>query len=83
MAASNELRIMRRGGDLFFNHVYDDTILMIQVTHECLADVFGSEGAPDQDVKTLQANLSAIVKVATEKALRGEASPIRVTVADF
>jgi hypothetical protein len=83
MVASNGLPIMRRGGDLFFSHVLGYTILMVQVTHECLADVFGSGGSPDEDEIALKANLIEITRMATEKTLRGETSPIQVTVVDF
>ena len=75
MTASNEMPI--------FNHLHAETILMVQVTHECLADVFGSDGSADQDLKALRGNLEAILKVVDAKSLRTKTSRIAVTGDDF
>ena len=83
MTASNEMPILRRDGDLFFNHLRAETILMVQVTQECLADVFGSDGSAHQDLKALRDNLEAILKVVDAKSLRIKTSRIAVTGDDF
>jgi hypothetical protein len=56
---------------------------MVQVTGECLADVFGSDGSREGDDAALQANTKRILAVVEIKARRGASSPIQVLTTDF
>ena len=75
--------ILRRGGDLFFNHLWDGRIFMVQVTRACLVDVFRSDGTADGDDAALLANLQRILAVAGVRVCQGARSPVRISEADF
>jgi hypothetical protein len=75
--------ILRRGGDLFFNYVWDEQIFMVQVTRECLEDVFGSDGSREGEEAALRANMKSILAIAETKARHGDKSPIQVLTTDF
>jgi hypothetical protein len=75
--------ILHRDGDSFFNYEIGGSTYQVQVTHECLADTFGSEGGIDNDEGALLDNLQAIVDVATKKVASGATSPVQVTQSDF
>ncbi|OJB35407.1 hypothetical protein BGV48_00330 [Burkholderia ubonensis] len=68
---------------MVFNHHIGGKSFQVQVTHECLGDVFGSDGTREGDEKALSENLIRIAEVAMAKALAGSASPILVTNTDF
>ncbi|AOK61952.1 hypothetical protein WM29_22735 [Burkholderia ubonensis] len=74
---------LRRDNDLVFNQLIGETTFQVQVTHECLGDVFGSDGTREGDEKALSENMARIAEVATAKALSGAASPILVMNTDF
>jgi hypothetical protein len=83
MTNSHGFPILRRGNDLVFNHLNGDAALQVQVTHECLGDMLGSDGSQEGDEKALLENLDRIVAIATEKARLGANSPILVKRSDF
>jgi hypothetical protein len=83
MNSSWTLPVLRLEGDLFFNHRIINKTFRIQVTHECLADVFGSDGSLTGDNRALQVNLQRIVATATRKMMTGMNSPLTVLRSDF
>ncbi|SAL20257.1 hypothetical protein AWB70_01024 [Caballeronia cordobensis] len=83
MNALPQRPVLRLEGDLFFNQLIADKTFRIQVTHECLADVFGSDGSLTGDNRALQVNMQRIVTVATQKIMTGMKSPVKVLRADF
>ncbi|AXF20507.1 hypothetical protein CUJ89_08460 [Burkholderia pyrrocinia] len=74
---------LRRDSDLVFHHQIGSKTFQVQVTHECLGDVFGSDGTREGDEKALSTNMSQIARIATAKALAGAESPLLVTNSDF
>ncbi|MCA8198312.1 hypothetical protein [Burkholderia vietnamiensis] len=74
---------LHRDNDLVFNHLVGDKTFQVQVTHECLGDVFGSDGTREGDEKALSENLAQIGQVATQKARAGASSPIFIMRTDF
>lgn len=75
--------ILRRSGDSFFNYIRGDQIFMIHVTHECLADVFGSDGSKEKDEAAIRANFHRITNIANAKIQAGASSPVHVLNSDF
>ena len=83
MDSSRKLPVLRLEGDLFFNHRIINRTFRIQVTHECLADIFGSDGSLTGDTRALEVNFQKIVAMATRKTMTGMNSPIKVLRSDF
>ncbi|VXB23696.1 conserved hypothetical protein [Burkholderia sp. 8Y] len=83
MNAPPLLPVLRLEGDLFFNQRIARKTFRIQVTHECLADIFGSDGSLAGDNRALLVNLQRIVSMATRKVMTGMNSPVKVLRADF
>ncbi len=83
MNGKPQLPVLRLDGDLFFNQRLANKTYRIQVTSECLADIFGSDGSLEADVRALQGNIQLIVTIATHKIMAGTNSTIRIRCADF
>jgi hypothetical protein len=83
MNAPPQLPVLRLEGDLYFNQRIASKTFRIQVTRECLGDVFGSDGSFTGDNQALQVNFQRIVSMATGKVMTGMNSPIKVLRADF
>ncbi|MDR5765006.1 hypothetical protein QCE49_27835 [Caballeronia sp. LZ008] len=78
-----QLPVLRLEGDLFFTQRLANKTYRIQVTSECLADIFGSDGSLEADIRALQGNIQLIVTIAARKIMVGTKSPIRIRCADF
>jgi hypothetical protein len=83
MSSPSGFPILHRGGDSFFDYLIRGTMFQIQVTHECLEDVFGSQGGSADDEAALLDNLQQIVDVVTRKVEAGARSPVQVLKIDF
>jgi len=83
MTAPPQLPVLRLDGDIFFKQRIVNKTFRIQVTHECLIDIFGSDGSVGGDNKALHVNHQRIVSIATRKVMTGTISPVKVLRDDF
>jgi hypothetical protein len=78
-----DVPLLHIDGDVLFSYRISGRPHQIQVTGECLADIFRSDGSEASNEISLRENAEQILRVASDKVRRGALSPVRVNATDF
>ncbi|MEM5401119.1 MULTISPECIES: hypothetical protein [Paraburkholderia] len=69
--------------DVLFSYQIGGRVHQIQVTGQCLSAIFRSDGSQEGNEISVRENAEQILRVASDKVLRGALSPVRVNATDF
>jgi len=78
-----DVPVVHLEGSIFFNCQIGGRAHRIQVTKDCLTQVFSSDGSEEGNEVSFRENAEPILRAAADKVRRGALSTIQLTPGDF